>query len=93
MTFVVAYDIASDKKRNKLSSLLDRYGKRVQYSLYEIEINKAKLESLLWQIQKQKLFDKETDSIRFYDIHKNSIEKSFELCKREEPFEVEEMFI
>ena len=43
MLYVVAYDIANDKRRKKVSEHLDKYGVRVNYSVYEIKLNKTKL--------------------------------------------------
>ena len=94
MKYVVAYDISDDKRRNSLSALLDKYGTRVQYSIYEIEINKTKLKHLIEDIKEKKLFDKDGDSIRFYYIHESTLENSFDLSqKRREPFESEELFL
>jgi len=36
MHYVVAYDITNDKRRKKLSDLLETYGVRVNYSVFEI---------------------------------------------------------
>lgn len=47
MHFVVAYDITNDKRRKKLSDLLDTYGTRVNYSVYEIELNETKYDKLI----------------------------------------------
>lgn len=33
---IVSYDIASDKLRNKFSKFLKKFGRRIQYSVYEI---------------------------------------------------------
>lgn len=33
--YVVVYDISSDKQRKKVSDLLEGYGLRVQYSVFE----------------------------------------------------------
>ena len=92
MYFVVCYDIQDDKKRNKLSLLLNKYGKKVQYSVYELTLNKTQLKSLTNAIKSQKLFSK-NDSIRFYHIHLDSIKKSFELSFEKKPFEEEELSI
>ncbi len=94
MKYLVAYDISNDKKRNKLSALLDNYGIRVQYSLYEIELNQTKLKHLIENIKEQKLYDTNIDSIRFYYIHESTLKNSFELSrKRREPFEDTELFL
>jgi len=44
MHYVVAYDITNDKRRKKLSDLLETYGVRVNYSVFEIELNETKKE-------------------------------------------------
>lgn len=93
MMYLVAYDIVQDKRRKKLADLLEGYGVRVQYSVYELEISKSKLQRLLFEIEKQELFDKEIDSIRFYHIHKNSVQSSFEICQKQPPFEPLDMFV
>lgn len=86
MHFVVTYDIANDKRRKKLSDLLETYGRRVNYSVFEIELNETKREKLLYEIELKKLIDKKYDSLRFYHICKNCIEKSFDFANREDPF-------
>jgi len=93
MLYVVAYDIADDKRRKKLSDLLEGYGYRVQYSVYEIELSASKLERLLFEIERRELFDSDIDSIRIYHIHKTSVGNSFELCRRADPFQNEDLFV
>ena len=93
MKYIVAYDISDDKKRNKLSTLLNNYGIRVQYSLYEIEINKTKLKHLINKIKEQKLFDTQSDSIRFYYIHESILQNAFDLVTDRQPFEELKLFL
>jgi len=93
MYFVITYDISNDKRRTKLSDLLGNYGTRVNYSVYECELNQTKLDKLLFEIELKKLLNKKYDSLRFYNIHKNSLEKSFDIANRADPFESENMFI
>ncbi len=93
MKYVVSYDISNDRRRTKLASLLDKYGTRVNYSVYECELNERKLDKLLCEIELKKLLDKKYDSLRFYHIHENSLERSFEFTQRADPFTYEEMFI
>lgn len=33
---IISYDIAEDKVRNKFSKFIKKYGRRLQYSVYEI---------------------------------------------------------
>lgn len=93
MKYLIAYDIANNKKRKKLSDLLETYGVRVNYSVFECELNKTKLNKLLKEIKERKYYDKKTDSIRFYHICQNCIDKSFELANRSDIFEIPELFI
>ena len=86
MRYVVAYDITNTKRRKKLSELLEAYGQRVNYSVFEIELNETKLDRLLYEIERQKLINSKYDSLRFYHICQNCVEKSFEICSREDPF-------
>ncbi len=86
MKYLVAYDITNDKRRKKLSELLEAYGIRVNYSVFEIELNATKKEKLLYEIALKKLIDIKYDSVRFYHICQNCVEKSFDLANREDPF-------
>ena len=93
MNYLITYDVENNKNRKKLSDLLEGYGVRVNYSVFECEFNKTKLNKLLKQIKEQKLYDKSIDSIRFYHICQNCISKSFELTDRGDIFEDIEFFI
>ena len=85
MNYVVSYDISDDKRRKQLSDILEGYGIRVNYSLFEININEIKLKNLLLKIYE--IVDEKEDSVRFYHICKNCENKSFEMCKRGGIFE------
>jgi len=93
MFYLITYDISDSKNRTKLSDILDTYGIRVNYSVYECRIDKTQLKKILYQIEELKLINPKYDSIRVYFIPKNSLEKSFELGNKEEPFEAINMFI
>jgi len=81
-TYLVCFDITDDNNRNKAGNLLLAYGERVQLSVFEIAINKAKeLEYLKTQLQE---LIEPCDDLRFYylspetrkqseDIHGNRI--------------------
>ncbi|MBT9175491.1 MAG: CRISPR-associated endonuclease Cas2 2 [candidate division WS2 bacterium] len=41
--YVIAYDIKDDGKRLEISNLLSRYGKRVNFSVFEFFLSKAEI--------------------------------------------------
>ena len=66
MLTVVCYDIIDDKQRTKLAKQLGNFGVRVQYSVFECNLNAAQLEKML-QIA-LKFIDPEKDSLRIYQL-------------------------
>lgn len=64
--YVVAYDLQDDRSRNKVAKLLERYGVRVNFSVFECLFTEKQLQSLLERMEK--LMDKRTDRIIFYPI-------------------------
>ncbi len=70
---VVAYDISSNKRRKKVSDLLEQYGTRVNYSVFECLISPAKLKKL--KQEATELIDKKRDSILYYQLCGACIEK------------------
>jgi CRISPR-associated protein Cas2 len=64
--YVVTYDIPCDKRRRKVSKLLEGYGQRVQYSVFECVLADNKYQELQKRLAKQvKLAE---DSVRFYPL-------------------------
>ena len=47
MRYVVAYDIASDAHRAAAADFLLGWGDRVQYSIFEVDVNARELETLI----------------------------------------------
>jgi len=64
MFIVISYDIADDKRRNKVAKTLENYGTRVQYSVFECIMEKDTLLKLREELKK--IIDETQDSIRFY---------------------------
>lgn len=91
MKYLITYDIEDDKKRKKISDELEAFGYRVNYSVFECELNQSKLNKLKEKLEE--LVDKKYDSLRFYHICENCLPKSFELCQNKEIFEKEEFYI
>jgi len=71
---LVSYDVSTqdargEKRLRKISKACRDYGQRVQYSVFEIEVDAAQ-----WTFLKQRLIDlidPELDSLRFYYLGKN----------------------
>ena len=73
MFVVISYDIQDDKKRVKVAKLLENYGTRVQYSVFECLISKEQLKKIMEETKK--IIDLNTDSVRFYSICENCVRK------------------
>ena len=74
MLFVVAYDIGSDKRRNLLASLLENYGHRAQYSIFECDLDPARFETLLAELRR---FNADDEQIRVYAVCQGCVHQSF----------------
>ncbi|MDF5713699.1 MAG: CRISPR-associated endonuclease Cas2 [Rhizonema sp. NSF051] len=69
--YVVAYDIPCDKRRKKVSDLLEGYGKRVQYSVFECLLEQGKYKELCQRLKKRVKLGE--DSIRFYPLSRHTL--------------------
>ncbi|MCJ2541554.1 CRISPR-associated endonuclease Cas2 [Thermostichus vulcanus] len=69
--YVVVYDTPSDKRRKKISDLLEGYGKRVQYSVFECVLDKDQFEELKFRLHKR--IKSEEDSLRFYPLSSHTL--------------------
>lgn len=62
----ICYDITSNKGRRDLAKLLCKYGRRIQYSVFMVEIQTKNLKNLKHDIIalcNNKYYNKSTDSI------------------------------
>lgn len=66
MLFSVCYDITDNKRRLKVAKVLADYGKRVQYSVFEADLDVKQMEQLKKRVEKKIL--SEEDSVRIYPI-------------------------
>ncbi len=66
LLYVIAYDIPCDKRRKRISDVLEGYGTRVQYSVFECMLAKKKYDEL--QKRLKRIFREGEDSLRFYPI-------------------------
>ncbi len=66
MFYLVCYDIVNNRRRNKVSKMLEAYGLRVQKSVFECVLDEKQHENL--QKRLVKLLNKREDQIRFYPL-------------------------
>ena len=71
MLVLVVYDIPDDKRRTKLATFLEGYGRRVQYSVFECFLNLQGMRKLYDQVRRQ-VKDTE-DNVRFYWISEEAM--------------------
>ena len=66
---LVSYDISNDKKRAKFSKYLEQYGRRIQYSVFEITNSSRLLNNIMNDIENKfmKKFD-QSDSVYIFNL-------------------------
>jgi len=68
MFYIITYDIPDDKRRTKLAKDLLDFGNRVQYSVFEAELDDTLFEKMLQRIDR--VINPDEDSIRIYKLCK-----------------------
>ena len=91
MYLLIPYDIADDKRRRAVEKILASYGKRVNYSVFEVETTPAKSRHLLQALEAAS--DSQHDHIRIYILSRESLKKSFILHTNDTVFSHEELYI
>ena len=83
--FLVIYDIASDKLRTKFSKYLSKYGRRLQYSVFEITNSLRILDNIRTEIKTsfERKFS-QSDSVLIIQIPDNAITDRFGYAANEE---------
>lgn len=72
MLHLVSYDIVDTKQRTKLAKKLLNFGQRVQYSVFECDLDAEQLEKMKAQILP--CVDVEKDSLRIYRLCENCLQ-------------------
>lgn len=81
--YLVSYDITSDKRRKKIANILENYGKRIQYSVFECNLDTKRYKKLYQEIMKETA-DMTDGSVRFYYLCENCVPK-MRLIGQEQP--------
>lgn len=66
MLYIVCYDIADDRRRNRVAKTLLGYGERVQESVFECHLDGTRLKRL--QTDLRPMLDEEADRLRVYPL-------------------------
>jgi len=67
MLYVISYDIPVDRRRAKIAKLLEGFGQRVQYSVFECDLTEPEYAALKRKLQRA-LKPAEGDSLRTYRL-------------------------
>ena len=62
----MCYDIPKDKRRKQVMKTMESFGHRVQYSVFECDLNARQLARLRRRLLK--IIDRKTDNIRIYRL-------------------------
>lgn len=66
---IVSYDFSNDKARGRFARFLERYGSRIQYSVWQVRDSKRVLQNILTEVElKYKKEFTEADSIYVFQI-------------------------
>lgn len=82
MFYVVSYDIVDDRKRTRVADILKDYGTRVQYSVFECNLDKDLIRRMTKELLKH--INCEEDSLRIYRLCEDCITKvgTYGVCNR-----------
>ena len=85
MMLVITYDVNTEteegaRRLRKVSKLCERYGVRVQNSVFEVFVDASQL--VVLKAELSKIIDTERDSVRFYRLG-NSYQQKIETMGRE----------
>jgi len=91
MNYLITYDISDTKKRNKIVKVLESWGYRVNYSVFELDLKPYELDKI---VEELKLYFDKSDSIRVYSFSADTVAKSYELnSKLPAPFSKETLYV
>ncbi|MCB9139681.1 MAG: CRISPR-associated endonuclease Cas2 [Caldilineaceae bacterium] len=88
--FVVCYDIPNTKRRTRIMKLLEGYGRRAQFSVFECHLSDKSLRELRERLEK--IIEPAQDDVRIYHFCANCRPKARYLGKakrhEQEPFRI-----
>ena len=88
--FVLCYDLNDQNSRGRLAKICERFGIRVQYSVFEFHLNRAEFIKFEGELQKNGFLSGE-HSIIFYPLHTDDgskIRRYGQIRHWDAPFEI-----
>lgn len=73
MFTIISYDIVQDRRRAKVMKYLKGWGTRVQYSVFECELDAREFTTVLRELTT--LIDRTTDSVRCYRLDEAAVKR------------------
>ncbi len=64
--YLVTYDIPDDRRRTRIADLLEDYGARVQFSVFEVWLDETTHREMMTRLKE--LLVSESDSVRLYHL-------------------------
>ncbi len=91
--YLVAYDVADDRRRTRVAAKLSGYGDRIQYSVFVIDGRPAKLVRLRAALVR--LIDDASDSVLICDLGTVTVDlgRRFDIIGRRRPLTDERVLI
>jgi CRISPR-associated protein Cas2 len=72
MRYLITYDIADDRRREDVATLLSGYGPRVQLSVFECDLRSSR-EAVGLRAKLHRMIDPIEDQIRLYPLDERAI--------------------
>ena len=73
MIVVISYDVVDNRRRRRLASLLENYGRRVQKSVFDCSLGAPRILALKRAVSEE--IDPGVDSIRYYHLCRRCAEQ------------------
>lgn len=78
--YIICYDVPGDRRRAKLARILDGFGRRVQFSVFELELDKRLFDIVVKKVQE--IIDPSKDKVTIYQLCATCLKKRVFLGRR-----------
>lgn len=82
---IVSYDIKEDKSRTRFSKFLEKFGYRLQYSVFQLKNSKRILNNIVTEVERSfaKEFD-QSDSVIIFQMSKTCKKTSYGYARNDD---------